>query len=136
MVSCAIPISNEEILTIKEIIEDNNGSDCSFQQNFQTLWYTTIDGSEFRISFLGNLQIIISRVEFAIKRKGTLTCLCDFLKKMCLKYSIKEILIQSTQTKEIVDFCNKYGFRPCPYASFELDGIVLGDYSFVVTSDQ
>ena len=136
MVSCAIPISNEEILTIKKIIEDNNGSDCSFIQNFQTLWYTTDDGSEFRISFLDNLQIIISRVEFAIKRKGTLTCLCDFLKKMCLKYSIKEIRIQSTQTKEIVDFCNTYGFSSCPYASFELDGIVLGDYSFVVTSDQ
>lgn len=124
-----LPLTEGEIQELQNVIERKNECSCNIDITFNTIWYRSkTDETELRISFLGNIQATISRVEFTHKRCGTFTEIIEILKRICVEKGIGRIVIQSTLTPEIVKFCKKNGFVPSSYSSYEMDGIILGDY--------
>lgn len=59
-----------------------------------------------------------------------------YLEDFCRTYQIPELVIQSVETPEMVQWCNKNDFSPTPSASLMVDGIVVGDYRKYMGEDE
>ena len=120
-----IPITIIE--KIKNLIEEKQNCQLNTDKCLYTYWLRG-DNNEFRISQLGNFKVIISRVEFEHKRKGTMSAILQIIKEYCKREGIATICIQSVETEEMVNFCNKNGLIPDEYATIDIDGMIFGDY--------
>lgn len=129
-------ISPDIIEKIKEIIEENEDCILDVNKSFQTYWFRNVNykggqETEFRIARLGDFQLLISRVYFENKRKGTMTRIMDLLKDYCKEEHIQRIRIQSVETYEMMCFCKKYPLDPCQ-ENIWVDNILMGDYDLIV----
>lgn len=124
-----LTFTEPQIATLKKIIETQDHQSCIVTKSFNTVWIQGEESdTEFRICFLGNLKLIISRVKFQNQRQGILSFLLEELKKICLENDVHVICIQSVVTKKMINFCLKHHFEPDPYATFLNDGDIYGDY--------
>lgn len=97
-----------------------------------TYWFRNINTygvyeNEFRISTIGNYRLIVSRVAFLNKRKGTMTELLNVLLAFCQENGIGEIVIQSVETYEMMQFCIKNNFAAA-YSNIMVGEVLMGDY--------
>lgn len=128
-----LTFTENQIETIKNIIEDKDHQKCIVHKSFNTVWiHGETSDTELRISFLGNLRLIISRVKFQNQRCGIMSTLLEELKEICLENNVHTICMQSVETKEMLNFCIKQQFKPDPYCTFDYDGDLYGDYLLTV----
>ena len=128
-----LTFTENQLETIKNIIEDKDQQKCTVHKSFNTVWiHGETSDTEFRISFLGNFRLIISRVKFQNQRCGIMSTLLEELKEICLENNVHTICMQSVETKEMINFCIKQQFKPDPYCTFDYDGDIYGDYLLTV----
>lgn len=125
------PFTNDQINKIKQIIETKQKTHCQITQTFHTIWLQNDSGTEFRFCALGS-RLIISRVAFQTQRIGTLTAILETLIPICKNQQITNIVIQCVSSQSMVNFCNKFGFKPDPYATMQIDNLLIGDYIFTI----
>ena len=92
-----LELTKEQIQQLVDTIESKQDCHCSVSNSMRTIWITSSDGeNELRVAFLGNFALVLSRVEFAHKRCGTMTAILFALKKICEENGVHRIIIQST----------------------------------------
>ena len=116
---------------IREISERNH-CDVECNRSFQTMWIRNADYStEFRYVILGS-RLMVSRVCFVNRRNGCMSACLSILKDFSKALGYDIIEIQSVETFEMMEWCNKMGFKPREYnipIRDELNRVVLiGDY--------
>lgn len=124
-------ISEEIINAIKKIIEEKEQCKLQVNKSYQTYWLQNFPETEFRISRLGNLQILISRVCFKNRRCGTMSTILELLKEYCIKEEIERIRIQSVETYEMMQFCIKHDMKPWR-DNIWIGDVLLGDYDLEI----
>ena len=98
-----------------------------------TIWfYSKEKGTELYVKNFINQKLIISRIYLTNKRKGTCFKIVNELKKYCKKHHIKELIIESTITKEMNNFCKKNNFKPIKYEGFNIDNEFYGNYQYII----
>lgn len=126
-----LELTKEQIQQLVDIIENKQNCHCSVSTSMRTVWTTSNDGkNELRVAFLGHFALVLSRVEFAHKRCGTMTAILSALKKICEEYGVHRIIIQSVLTHEMESFCRKSGCKPDPNTTMKVDGVLTGNYFF------
>ena len=91
-----LELTKEQIQQLVDTIESKQDCHCSVSNSMRTIWITSSDGeNELRVAFLGNFALVLSRVEFAHKRCGTMTAILFALKKICEENGVHRIIIQS-----------------------------------------
>ena len=123
--------TDNQINKIKQIIESKQKTHCDSTQTFYTVWLQDNSGTEFRFCALAD-RLIISRVAFQKQRIGTLTAILETLIPICKSQQITYIIMQCVSSQSMVNFCNKYGFKPDPYATMQTDKLLIGDYVFTI----
>jgi hypothetical protein len=124
-----LELTEEQTQQLVNIIEEKQSCACEVANSMHTVWITSDDGeNELRVAFLGRFALVISRVGFENKRRGTMTALLSVLKEICESYGVHRIIMQSVLTKEMEAFCRKSGFTPDKNSTMEVDGVLIGDY--------
>lgn len=130
-----IVFSDEDIVALKSIIEIADGVSIQVKREMSGIWFHSDDWeSQLRLLILGNFRVTISRACFQNRHQGTMTSVLRYLKEFCQRHNIKEIVAQSVESREMVNWCQKNGFTPDPYASLLIKGILLGDYKLPLES--
>lgn len=128
-------LSNEQIERLQAIIESKQNCKCQADVSFSTVWITSDDGaSELRVSFLGDLELIVSRVGFNHKRRGTMTAVLEELKKICAEAGVSKIVIQSVLTPEMQAFCHAQHIEPDKNTTMQAGEVLVGDYFLMIDS--
>lgn len=74
-------------------------------------------------------KLIISRIAFKNKRQGIGSAVLELLKKYCLEQGYSSIIVESTLTIEMIEFCKKHEFEPMEGQVFlSKDGELYGNY--------
>ena len=116
-----LELTEEQTQQLVNIIDEKQDCICEVSNSMHTVWITSDDGeNELRVAFLGRFALVISRVCFENKRRGTMTALLSVLKEICE--------MQSVLTDEMEAFCRKSGFTPDKNSTMEVDGVLIGDY--------
>ncbi len=124
-----LELTEEQTQQLVNIIDEKQDCICEVSNSMHTVWITSDDGeNELRVAFLGRFALVISRVCFENKRRGTMTTLLSVLKEICESYGVHRIIMQSVLTKEMEAFCRKSGFTPDPNSTMEVDRLLTGDY--------
>ena len=122
-------LSNEQIERLQAIIESKQDCKCQADISFSTVWITSDDGlNELRVSFLGDFELIVSRVGFNHKRRGTMTAVLEELKKICAESGVPKIVIQSVLTPEMQAFCHAHHIEPDRNTTMQAGEVLVGDY--------
>lgn len=122
-------LSAEEKENLCVFLEQQEGVPISVHEGIRELWYQSDDRrSELRLLFLFNHRVTVSRVEFINRRKGTMTKVMSYLEDFCKRNNVAQLVVQSAETPEIVNWCVDRGFEPDPNSTFVADGILMGDY--------
>lgn len=94
--------------------------------------------TELRIVLIGGflpntpkIELKISRALFQNKRVGAMTRVFFYLLNFCRKKDVPRLVVESVLTKEMANWCTKYGFHQDPCTIFLEDGIG-GNYIFDV----
>lgn len=128
-------LSNEQIEQLQTIIESKQDCKCQADVSFGTVWITSDDGlNELRVSFLGGFELIVSRVGFNHKRRGTMTAVLDELKKICAEAGVPKIVIQSVLTPEMQAFCRAHYIKPDKNTTMQAGEVLVGDYFLMLDS--
>lgn len=86
-------LSNEQIERLQAIIESKQNCKCQADVSFGTVWITSDDElNELRVSFLGDFELIVSRVGFNHKHRGTMTAVLEELKKISFTASYSSVV--------------------------------------------
>lgn len=130
-------LKDELIEQLKRIIEEKNNCKLEVNKSFYTVWLIDLEetgtfNNEFRIAPIANQRLIISRVRFTNRRCGTMTDILEALKSYGKKEGFTEILIQSVETFEMMQFCLKNEFKPFP-SNILVDDVLMGDYILDLT---
>lgn len=130
MMSPEYTLTAKEEEDIRKFLQKQEGREIICQHEMSGFWYhDEIWESEFRILFLMNFRLTVSRVNFIKKRQGTMTKVMEFLRKLCKEKGIADIVIQCVETPEMAQWCRKNHFNPIPNSSFQAkNGVILGDY--------
>ena len=124
-----LELTEEQTQQLVNIIDEKQDCICEVSNSMHTVWITSDDGeNELRVAFLGRFALVISRVCFENKRRGTMTALLSVLKEICESYGVHRIIMQSVLTDEMEAFCRKSGFTPDKNSTREVDGVLIGDY--------
>lgn len=124
-----LELTEEQTQQLVNIIDEKQDCICEVSNSMHTVWITSDDGeNELRVAFLGRFALVISRVCFENKRRGTMTALLSVLKEICESYGVHRIIMQSVLTDEMEAFCRKSGFTPDKNSTMEVDGVLIGDY--------
>lgn len=122
-------LSNEQIERLQAIIESKQDCKCQADVSFGTVWITSDDGlNELRVSFLGDFELIVSRVGFNHKRRGTMTAVLEELKKTCTEVGVSKIVIQSVLTPEMQAFCRTHHIEPDKSTTMQAGEVLVCDY--------
>lgn len=128
-------LSNEQIERLQAIIESKQNCKCQADVSFGTVWITSDDElNELRVSFLGDLELIVSRVGFNHKRRGTMTSVLEELKKICAEAGVSKIVIQSVLTPEMQAFCHAQHIEPDKNTTMQAGEVLVGDYFLMIDS--
>ena len=122
-------LSNEQIERLQAIIESKQNCKCQADVSFGTVWITSDDElNELRVSFLGDFELVVSRVGFTHKRRGTMTSVLEELKKICTEVGVPRIVIQSVLTPEMQAFCQAHHIEPDKNTTRQVGDVLVGDY--------
>lgn len=128
--------SDADVSALKRIIEDGDRVPLYCQQELSGIWLrsepTDDIETELRLLTLPNMKLTVSRVCFKNRRIGTMSRVFSFLKEFCIRENIPKIVIQAVETEEMARWCEKNGFHPDATASFQMNGVILGDYIFLI----
>ena len=128
-------LSDEELNQLAQIIEA--GEKCNTQWNrfymsvvefrgdTETDYATTL---RLRISFLGQIALIISNVSFENTRHGTMSKVLEFFIQKCKENNVPKIIIQCVLSEEMASFCLKHGFVPNTNTCIMKNGTILKEY--------
>lgn len=72
--------------------------------------------------------LTIARINVLDTRKGTGFKILSFLINYCKNNNKNKLIIESAFTDEMINFCNKHGFKPDMFAFTNKDGKILGNY--------
>lgn len=126
--------SDSDILCLQKILESREKVPIICHQEIGGIWLQAQNQeTELRLLLMGQIQLTISRVCLVNKRQGTMTTILEQLVQFCQRHNISRLVVQCVQTAEMAAWCHKNGFMPDPYASFEVDGIILGNYRKNIT---
>lgn len=121
--------SNKEIDIIKTVIETGDKEEYDVAVSFHTIWFQSRSSdAELRVGFLGDRELIVSRIAVSHKRKGVATEILNLLVEICKKKNVHRVVMQSVLTPERAAFCEKYGFHPNPMCSINLGEFTSGDW--------
>lgn len=124
-----IKFSQADIAHVQHIIEKHEGEPWITCQGMRELWFRNGDSSaEFRLLFLFNMRLTVSRVAFKNRRTGTMSEIMTYCEKFARNNWVSKIVIQSVETPEMAQWCLKNGYQPNPSATIEIDGLLVGDY--------
>lgn len=73
-------------------------------------------------------ELVVSRVGFTHKRRGTMTSVLEELKKICTEVGVPRIVIQSVLTPEMQAFCQAHHIEPDKNTTMQVDDVLVGDY--------
>lgn len=97
-----LELTEEQTQQLVNIIDEKQDCICEVSNSMHTVWITSDDGeNELRVAFLGRFALVISRVCFENKRRGTMTALLSVLKEICESYGVHRIIMQSVLTDEV-----------------------------------
>lgn len=96
-----------------------------FRGDTETDYATTL---RLRISFLGQIALIISNVSFENKRHGTMSKVLEFFIQKCKENNVPKIIIQCVLSEEMASFCLKHGFVPNTNTCIMKNGTILKEY--------
>lgn len=120
-------LMNIEKMIYETYMKENIKVELRIDNQFKTYHvHDVLYATEFRIAFLGD-TIIVSRVNFKVKRKGIMTYCYKLLKKFAKANNFKRVIIQSVLTSEMSAWCIKNKFKPNEYC-MKIDGVLVGDY--------
>lgn len=121
--------SDDEVSELIALLKEKEKTEIACIPQIMGIWlHDSSWHTELRLLVLPRMKLTVSRVCFQNRRQGIMTEVLKWMKRYCRKHSISRICIQCVETKEMANFCNKNGFAPEPTASFEMNGIVFGDY--------
>lgn len=121
--------SDSDILSLQKILESKEQVPIICHQEISGIWLQAQNQeTELRLLLMGQIQLTVSRVCLVNKRQGTMTTILEQLVQFCQLHRVRRLVVQCVQTAEMAAWCHKNGFMPAPYASFETNGIILGDY--------
>lgn len=124
-----VMFSGENITLLKEILEKSEEIQVICGREMSGIWlHDESFEMELRLLLLGNVRLIISRVQFIHRRHGTMTKVYQTLEQFCRDKGVQEISVQCVLTKEMANWCLKNGFEVIPSAGIEMDGFISGDY--------
>ena len=124
-------LSNEQIERLQAIIESKQNCKCQADVSFGTVWITSDDElNELRVSF----ELIVSRVGFNHKHRGTMTAVLEELKKICAEVGVPKIVIQSVLTPEMQAFCHAQHIEPDKNTTMQAGEVLVGDYFLMLDS--
>lgn len=93
------------------------------------LWFRNSDSTaEFRLLFLFDLRMTVSRVAFKNRRVGTMAEVMGFCEQFARKKGVKKLVVQRVETPEMAQWCLKNGYHPSPVSTMGINGLVIGDY--------
>lgn len=61
--------------------------------------------------------LVVARIQFIHRRCGYMTRLQDILLQIAKEDGVEEIKIEAVQTKEMLAFCQKNGYRDAPFSA-------------------
>lgn len=97
--------SDENIAVLKEILEKYEEIQVVCGREMSGIWlHDEAFEMELRLLLLGNIRLIISRVQFIHRRRGTMTKVYQVLKQFCQDNGVQEIFVQCVLTKEMANW--------------------------------
>ena len=124
-----VMFSEENVAILKEILENSEEIKVICGKEMSGIWlHDEAFEMELRLLLLGNIRLIISRVQFIHRRRGTMTKIYQALEQFCRDNGIQEIFVQCVLTIEMANWCLKNGFEVIPSSGIEMDGFISGDY--------
>lgn len=120
---------------IKEIMQklDNTKVSIVFNSLFNTIWLQGDSGLESEIYLKIYVdKLVIARMGFNNRHKGIGTEMLRLLKDYAKKNNLKSVMVESTLTKEMNNFCRKYGFKPVEHQCHEYNGDIFGNYELTL----
>lgn len=124
--------AEDEVPIWKDVIEGKGYKfECfymsvvEFRGDTETDYATTL---RLRISFLGQIALIISNVSFENKRHGTMSKVLEFFIQKCKENNVPKIIIQCVLSEEMASFCLKHGFVPNTNTCIMKNGTILKEY--------
>lgn len=123
---------------IVKLIEKND--DCKLkilEKTRRSLWFKSKDQeTELRLLLMPSMKLIVSRVAFKNKRRGTMTIVSQKLENYCIEKNIPELVVQSVLTKEMASFCLKNGFESVIESGIDTGEFFSGDYLKKICEDK
>lgn len=113
-----ISVFNDENSNTRKILQDRLITEIESRNNcklnctisFNTTWIKDEEATtEFRYAIVGN-RMIVSRVMFKNRRSGCMTTCFEILKQFAAELGYATIVIQSVETYEMLQWCNKINF--------------------------
>lgn len=124
-----ITFSDEDVKKLIGLIESKEHKTVYCFPEFNGIWIRDKGfETELRLLILADFRVTVSRVCFSNRRQGLMTDIYCYLKEFCKEHDIGQIMIQSVETKEMANWCMKYGFQPNPSSSIKLEKFICGDY--------
>lgn len=125
--------TNEEVDYLIHLIEKAEGVSEVHERGIREDWFHDDTwSSELRVLHLFELRLTISRVQFIHRRNGLMTALFHFFLEHCKRNHIREIVVQSVETKAMANWCMKNGFELVYATAIQVDGFSAGDYKFTI----
>lgn len=129
----SVVFSDEEIQSLIGLLEEKEKVPILFQREMSGIWlYDENREMELRILLLADIRLTISRVCFIHRHQGTMTKVFHWLVEFCKVHHVKEICVQSVETKEMANWCIKNNFVPDPNSTFPMDNFICGDYKMQI----
>ena len=121
---------------IIEKIEQNEKCNLTLLENRkQAIWlYAEDQETELRVTLLGQIELIVSRVAFVNKRIGTMTFVLHELIHYCEVNGIHKLCIQCVNSEEMANFCKKNGFQVRNGIAYE--NFISGDYYIEIRTEE
>lgn len=133
-----VKLKKEDFLDLSNLISNEVHAKCNVINNecFNTIWIMGEDDiTEIYLKNQLNKNLIISRMQFTKQHKGIGTKVLSILKDYAVKHDFKSIVIESTCTNEILNFCNKHNFKPIMHQCFNYNGKLHGNYKLNLGED-
>lgn len=128
-----VRLDNADIEPLINCISDAEGVEIVADREMSGVWiHSKGYETEFRILLLSGYSLTVSRVQFQKRHQGTMTKCLGILEDMAKNFDVPKIVIQSVLTQEMANWCVKNGFVPNTFATFMVDGILIGDYELIL----
>jgi hypothetical protein len=130
-----IKLDQEELNTIKEILEENSGEKMKviYDKIKEGLWYRCNYETELYIVSYLPKSLVIKRIELSHERKGDGTKIINFLTKYAIKHGYEKLIVECVSTKAMDSLCKKLYFQPDIYTGEYMDDIFFGNYFLPLT---